>query len=640
MRTRLLAAALAAMPALAAHAQPLTSAFTYQGRLDSAGSPATGTYDLRFSLFDAGIGGTQLGPTLCVDNLNVANGTFTTHLDFGAQFAGQQRFLEISVRQDTGLDCANGANFTTLTSRQALTAAPNAAFALNADSAATAATATNATNAALLNSQPQAFYLNASNFNAGTLTDARLSANVELLGIPQTITALKTFSTPPTFSVASGAPFSITSATGVVTNLNADMLDGLNSSNFVQTTGVQSISGAKTFGGPTYLNGFVGMGTTTPIGSANLVLSQTTGAFGGMYVNTSGATGEPFYGYAIGGSIVGFHFVDGGDSNKWKLQLAGSPRLTVTTGGAVGVGTTTPGMSLEVTAPSYYGAPALGASFGATKFAYLHVSAGDHSVMWDHSSALRFGTETDRGVGYVEVARFSPNGFFGVGTDPGWKFDVGGTGHFQTGSNVALLGDVLHAVEGDASTSNSIGVLGNDTNTSSGYGVFAGGRMGASGTKSFHIDHPLDPENKYLNHYCEEGPEPLNVYRGTITLDEQGEATVDLPPYFGEINKDPSYTLTAVGAPMPALYVSRKVEGNHFSIAGGAPRGEVCWRVEATRNDRFVRAYGAPVEQDKTGESRGKYLQPALYDQPPEKGQFYRQDPHPRPHGVPHPNNS
>jgi hypothetical protein len=621
MRTCLLAALLALATSAAAIAQPLTTSFTYQGRLDSSGSPASGPYDFRFTLFDAPSAGNQLGPILCVDNLAVTNGTFMAQLDFGAQFAGQQRFLEIQVRQDTGLNCSSGANFTTLASRQSVTAAPNAAFALTAGSAATA------TNAALLNSQPEAFYLNTSNFNAGTLPDARLSANVDLVGIPQAITAVKTFTAPPAFTAASGPPFTITSATGLVTNLNADMLDGLNSSNFVQTTGAQTILGAKTFGGPTTLNGFVGIGTTSGIGSANMVLSQTTSSFGGMYINTTGLTGQPFYGYAIAGGIAGFHFIDGADSNKWKLVTSATPRLTVTTGGLLGVGTTTPGMSLEVCSPSYYGAPALGAAASATKYVYLHASAGDHSIMWDNGSAMRFGTETDRGTGYTEVARFSSSGLFGIGTIPGYKLDVAGSGHFQGSATSVTLGGSLYGVDANASGSNSVGVLGSDSNTSSGYGVYANGRSGATGTKNFHIDHPLDPENKYLNHYCEEGPEPLNVYRGTTTLDQRGEATIDLPAYFSEINKDPSYTLTAVGSPMPALYISRKIEGNHFSVAGGAPGGEVCWRVEATRNDRFVRTYGAPVEQDKA-ENRGKYLQPALYNQPLEKGQFYRPDPH------------
>lgn len=112
---------------------PLGTAFTYQGQLKSAGSPANGLHDLRFRLYDAFAGGAQVGPTLCANNVSVTEGLFTVSLDFGAQFAGDQRFLEIDVRADTGLNCANPAGFVTLAPRQALTAAPNAIFALNAD---------------------------------------------------------------------------------------------------------------------------------------------------------------------------------------------------------------------------------------------------------------------------------------------------------------------------------------------------------------------------------------------------------------------------------------------------------------------------------------------------------------------------
>src|SRR5262245_8261372 len=93
-----LAAALVAINS--ASAQPLTTAFTYQGSLTASGSPASGVYDFKFALFDAAAGGAQLGPQLCSDNLSVNGGTFTVQLDFGSQFAGQQRFLEIWVRQD------------------------------------------------------------------------------------------------------------------------------------------------------------------------------------------------------------------------------------------------------------------------------------------------------------------------------------------------------------------------------------------------------------------------------------------------------------------------------------------------------------------------------------------------------------
>ena len=163
----------------AATAQPLSTAFTYQGELRSAGAPASGAYDLRFRLYDAASGGAQVGPILCSDNLGLTNGRFTVDLDFGSQFSGQQRFLEIDVRADTGLGCANGAGFITLAPRQPLTGAPNALFALNATTASTAASATNATQ---LNGQPAAFYQNAGNLTSGTIPSARLSGTYSGLG--------------------------------------------------------------------------------------------------------------------------------------------------------------------------------------------------------------------------------------------------------------------------------------------------------------------------------------------------------------------------------------------------------------------------------------------------------------------------
>jgi len=49
---------------------------------------------------------------------------------------------------------------------------------------------------------------------------------------------------------------------------------------------------------------------------------------------------------------------------------------------------------------------------------------------------------------------------------------------------------------------------------------------------SFTIDHPVDPYNKILNHYFIEGPEMLNLYRGSVILDANGRAEVKLPDYF------------------------------------------------------------------------------------------------------------
>src|SRR5690606_1929323 len=51
----------------------------------------------------------------------------------------------------------------------------------------------------------------------------------------------------------------------------------------------------------------------------------------------------------------------------------------------------------------------------------------------------------------------------------------------------------------------------------------------SKGSGTFVIDHPLDPENKLLYHSFVESPDVKNIYDGIVTLDENGEATVELP---------------------------------------------------------------------------------------------------------------
>src|SRR5688572_10063542 len=126
MKTSLLLYLLIAASLIRSPAAPLGSSITYQGHLTDANAPAHGEYDLRFILFNAGIGGSQVGPVLTNQNVLVTNGVFTTALDFGTNaFTGQALWLEIAVR--AGM--SEGA-FTALDPRQPLTAAPYALYAL------------------------------------------------------------------------------------------------------------------------------------------------------------------------------------------------------------------------------------------------------------------------------------------------------------------------------------------------------------------------------------------------------------------------------------------------------------------------------------------------------------------------------
>src|SRR5262245_46704194 len=117
----------------------LGTGFTYQGRLASGGMPANGDFDFEFRLYDDAVAGGQVGSTLPMPAVPVSAGLFTVALDFGVQFAGQKRWLEVSVRP------VGGPSYSTLAPRQELSAAPNALFALASTTAVSATTAGSAT---------------------------------------------------------------------------------------------------------------------------------------------------------------------------------------------------------------------------------------------------------------------------------------------------------------------------------------------------------------------------------------------------------------------------------------------------------------------------------------------------------------
>jgi hypothetical protein len=231
---------------------------------------------------------------------------------------------------------------------------------------------------------------------------------------------------------------------------------------------------------------------------------------------------------------------------------------------------------------------------------------------------------------FGEATATSGNTYGGLFQNPS-SSGAGVYGYAQatTGTNFGVVGrsespsgrGVVGVAE--ASTGTNYGVLGRTNSSANGWGVYAGGRLGASGTKSFQIDHPLRPETHFLNHFCIEAPEPYNLYRGTVTLDANGEAWVQLPDYFEAINRDASYHLTPIGAAMPNLHVAVEIQGNRFKIAGGAPFKKVSWEVKAVRNDPWVQQYGYQTEQEKPKEYQGLYLHPELYGQPKERGIFY-----------------
>jgi hypothetical protein len=103
----------------------LNTAFPYQGQLKQGGMPTNGMADFEFTLWDAEVGGSQVGATQTLGNVTVNNGLFTVRLNasegFGSSaFNGEARWLQVAVRLPHEL------TFTGLTPRQPLTAAPYA----------------------------------------------------------------------------------------------------------------------------------------------------------------------------------------------------------------------------------------------------------------------------------------------------------------------------------------------------------------------------------------------------------------------------------------------------------------------------------------------------------------------------------
>lgn len=173
------------------------------------------------------------------------------------------------------------------------------------------------------------------------------------------------------------------------------------------------------------------------------------------------------------------------------------------------------------------------------------------------------------------------------------------------------------------STHNGRGVYG-QVHSGTGYAGYFDGKVHIRGnlsksSGSFKIDHPLDPTNKYLSHSFVESPDMMNIYNGNVTTDAKGQAVVTLPDYFTALNRDYRYQLTVVGQFAQAI-VLRKIKDNRFVIKTDKPRVEVSWQVTGIRQDAYAEANRIQVEEEKTGQERGAYLNPEAFGQPPEKG--------------------
>jgi trimeric autotransporter adhesin len=251
--------------------------------------------------------------------------------------------------------------------------------------------------------------------------------------------------------------------------------------------------------------------------------------------------------------------------------------------------------------------------------------AGVRATGGDGNSDGGIGVQAQGGNG----RRFGGFGIDAIGGDGisggvGVRAMGGSGGDSNGGPGVAAFGGTGNgAGHRGGSGISARGGRGEDGGTDGLAGEFNGdveidGALNVTGTKNFKIDHPLDPENKYLYHAAIESSEVLNVYSGNVTTNEQGEATVTLPDWFEALNKDFRYQLTVVGTFAQAI-VAEKVKQNRFTIRTNAPSVEVSWQVTGVRSDAVMRQHPFKAEEEKPERERGYYLSPEAFNQPEER---------------------
>ncbi len=249
----------------------------------------------------------------------------------------------------------------------------------------------------------------------------------------------------------------------------------------------------------------------------------------------------------------------------------------------------------------------------------LHVVGGSLGSITNTGTGAGLALQINDGSTALLVTNGSTTG---IGLDVG----TGGTG-IQVDSNTVGIrvfagGAGVHATGGPGiygeGQGGSLSGLFSSGNVRIDDDLHVTGRIFA-GTKDFRIDHPLDPENKYLVHASIESSEMLNVYSGNATLGPTGSAVVELPDWMEAENGDFRYQLTALGTPQPGLFISRRIENHRFTIAGGVPGAEVSWQVTGVRQDRFAKTHPLVVEEAKPEGERGLYLHPDAFGEPEDK---------------------
>jgi len=462
------------------------TAFTYQGVLDEAGHPLNADADLRCTLWDAETGGSQVGPLVALNAVDVVDGLFTVQLDFGVDpyTSNESRWLEIEVRSPSGVG-----GFTTLSPRQRLTSSPF--------STATRGISVDADG----------------NWYGSAGAAVGNDATVGLGGTwyPEYAHQFDLSALVTDFSLGNLWSFNRTYATVDPSSPIADLtFYGFDCEVIVPETQTSDFM---------LLNSGYTEVLNYGSGSVDLMTAQYAGNI--LQAPATALSMSAVYGQ------------NWASMNAQVTSIKGLETYTLIGFDDLDTTTVTNNTGLQVYSPFRYKAVTLDNNYGI----YLQ----------------------DQNVADIE------------------NYAI-----YSEGGDVYLNGDL--EVTGTVS----------------------------KGAGSFKIDHPLDPQNKYLYHSFVESPDMKNIYDGVVTTDGSGYAQVRLPDWFTALNGDFRYQLTVIGQFAQAI-VAEEIANNQFWIRTDQPRVKVSWQVTGIRRDAYANANRIPVEQDKPHGARGRYLHPEAF---------------------------
>jgi hypothetical protein len=366
-----------------------TAAFTYQGEAkDASGTPLSGAGQVRFRLYTAATAGTWVNNAELTFDVTFDQGRFTVAgLDFGANPFGtgnEPRWLELAVKEP------GGATFTTLLPRQRLTPVPFAAVA------------------------GKSLQMDATGLS-GTFSPAFVTSNgILTASSTQTISGAKTFNNASNVFVGNGS--GLTGVTAAA--YNGGIADGQLSSNIaILNRANQIFSQTNRFSQNVYVDGRIGIGTTTPSSPLHILSTQQQSA--NIVGSSTGGTWIDFTNSSANGKT--WSFISSGSGNgegAGHLLFRNTSSLTIPlmingTTGAVGIGTTNPGAGaavgqffdkLEVSGPDV-----------GLRVKNVNDSVG--GVLWNSFGAFHFGMYNPSPLAVGQIPSLARRAFFSVSND-------------------------------------------------------------------------------------------------------------------------------------------------------------------------------------------------------------------------------